>query len=282
MKEHHFRIVNVFTITGDSFSGNPLCVFEDGRGLSDVEMQALALQFNLSETTFILPSDRASARVRIFTPMFEMPFAGHPILGTAHVLRALTGGGDRVTLDVAAGIVPVVARADVWSLEARAPRFREVEATPRELAEMLALDDSEVLSGARWVDTGSEQLVVPLASPSAVARCNPSLELLRRHGRVHETRHLTYVFADAGQERVSARFFFAKGTSVVEDPATGSACANLGGFYLASHAELPLRRTVFQGGQVRRPSRLELEVDGERRIHVRGGVMERGRGVVDL
>src|SRR5689334_7347265 len=78
-----FRIVNVFTVGGDRLSGNPLCVFEDARGLTDDQMQALARQLNLSETTFILPSQTATAHVRIFTPAFEMPFAGHPTLGTA-------------------------------------------------------------------------------------------------------------------------------------------------------------------------------------------------------
>ena len=83
---HAFRIVNVFTIDGDKFSGNPLCVFEDARGLSEQQMQALARQMNLSETTFVLPSERADAHVRIFTPGYEMPFAGHPTLGTAFTL----------------------------------------------------------------------------------------------------------------------------------------------------------------------------------------------------
>jgi PhzF family phenazine biosynthesis protein len=87
MPTHAFRIVNVFAET--TFGGNPLAVFEDARGIDDTTMQALALQFNLSETTFILPSERATAHVRIFTPAFEMPFAGHPTLGTAHVVRAL-------------------------------------------------------------------------------------------------------------------------------------------------------------------------------------------------
>jgi PhzF family phenazine biosynthesis protein len=78
-----YRLVNVFTQTAGRLTGNPLCVFEDGLGLSDEQMLALALQFNLSETTFILPTDEAHARVRIFTPGYEMPFAGHPTLGTA-------------------------------------------------------------------------------------------------------------------------------------------------------------------------------------------------------
>ena len=110
-----------------TFSGNPLCVFERAQGLDTARMQALALQFNLSETTFILPSERANARVRIFTPAYEMPFAGHPTLGTAHVCRSLGLGGDRITLELPAGIIPVRASADRWTLQANAPTWREVQ-----------------------------------------------------------------------------------------------------------------------------------------------------------
>src|SRR5437667_1884908 len=133
MAAYAYRIVNVFTQGRAVLSGNPLCVFERAQTLDAERMQALALQFNLSETTFILPSERASARVRIFTPMYEMPFAGHPTLGTAHVVRDLTAAGDSVTLELQAGITPVAARAHAWSLEAQAPRFRDVEATAPEL-----------------------------------------------------------------------------------------------------------------------------------------------------
>src|SRR5687767_15358770 len=96
-----FRIVNVFTVDGDRFSGNPLCVFEDARGLSAAQMQSLARQMNLSETTFVLPptTDAADAHVRIFAPGFEMPFAGHPTLGTASVVAA---GRTSVTLEMIA------------------------------------------------------------------------------------------------------------------------------------------------------------------------------------
>src|SRR5947208_9604177 len=122
MTDYAFRIVNVFA--EERLAGNPLAVFEDGRGLDDATMQALALQFNLSETTFLLPSTRASAHVRIFTPTFEMPFAGHPTLGSAHVARDVAGGGDAITLEMAAGIIPVNAQGDVWTLQANAPRQR--------------------------------------------------------------------------------------------------------------------------------------------------------------
>jgi len=111
---HAFRIVNVFTIDGDKFSGNPLCVFEDARGLSGEQMQALARQMNLSETTFVLPSEKADAHVRIFTPGFEMPFAGHPTLGTAFVI----GAGRDVALEMIAGRVSVTARGNELTLRA--------------------------------------------------------------------------------------------------------------------------------------------------------------------
>src|SRR5579883_1132963 len=112
MARHHFRIVNVFTHDRGALTGNPLCVFEDGARLDTPAMQALARQFNLSETTFILPSERAEARVRIFTPTHEMPFAGHPTLGTAHVCRALGLGGNGLTLEMTAGVIPVTAEID--------------------------------------------------------------------------------------------------------------------------------------------------------------------------
>src|ERR1700756_6037310 len=103
MAAYAYRIVNVFTQGRAVLSGNPLCVFERAQALDAARMQALALQFNLSETSFILPSERASARVRIFTPRYEMPFAGHPTLGTAHVCRALGLAGDRLTPGVPPG-----------------------------------------------------------------------------------------------------------------------------------------------------------------------------------
>src|SRR5208282_5965287 len=137
-----FRIVNVFA--EERLAGNPLAVFEDGRDLDDATMQALALQFNLSETTFILPSTRASARVRIFTPAFEMPFAGHPTLGTAHVVRSQLHGVDSLTLEMVAGVVPVPARGDVWTLRANPPSARPAEASTQELARTLRLEASDV------------------------------------------------------------------------------------------------------------------------------------------
>ncbi len=282
MRELCYRLVNVFTVDGDAFSGNPLCVFEDGRGLDTVEMQALALQFNLSETTFILPSERATAKVRIFTPSFEMPFAGHPTLGTAHVVRSLRRAGDTLTLEMEAGLIPVSAEGDLWRLEARAPKSRSMAATPAELGAMLGIGPEDLAAVPRWVDAGTEQLVIPLASADAVRRCTPDVGLLRRHGARSDGAYMAYVWAEAGRGQVEARFFFPNGSSLAEDPATGSACANLGGWFLAQQAKLPLTRVVRQGDAVNRPSVLRLHVDEERRIFVSGEVVELGRGTVRL
>jgi PhzF family phenazine biosynthesis protein len=277
-RRHAFRIVNVFARA--PLGGNPLCVFEDARGLDDATMQALALQFNLSETTFVLPSERATARVRIFTPTFEMPFAGHPTLGTAHVVRALRGGGDAVTLEMQAGVIPVTAERDVWTLQANAPRHRACEAPREALAAMLGLAAADLGAAPLWIDTGSEQLIVPLASADAVRRAAPDAAAMQRHAS-NASRALAYVFAREGDD-VLARFFFLKHGAVVEDPGTGSACANLGGWLLATAASLPQQLAVRQGESVGRACHLVLRVGVDRSIRVSGNVIELGRGVIEL
>ncbi|NUO51828.1 MAG: PhzF family phenazine biosynthesis protein [Polyangiaceae bacterium] len=275
-----FRIVNVFTVGDDRFSGNPLCVFEDARGLDDGQMLALARQFNLSETTFVLPSDRADARVRIFTPGFEMPFAGHPTLGTASVVAA---GRERVTLEMKAGLVPVARKGDRWTLRtARGPESRPVEASREELAKMLGLETSAIAGDPRWVTTGVEQLVIPIASSEAVEKARPSPDLLFRWGfSKARDEAMAYLWAADGPEW-TVRFFFTSHGAVIEDPATGSACANLGGYLLETGYPLPVSATLRQGDAVGRPSRLHLDVDAERSIFVGGSVIELGRGVIEL
>src|SRR5918993_4761828 len=146
-----FRILNVFTANADRLSGNPLCVFENGKSLDTRTMQRVARQFNLSETTFLLPSSRATAQVRIFTPSYEMSFAGHPTLGTAHVCRALGLGGDRLTLEMQAGVIPVRADGDRWTLQANAPTWRKCEASRGTLAKMLGLTEGDIGAEPLWV-----------------------------------------------------------------------------------------------------------------------------------
>ncbi|MGD9841906.1 MAG: PhzF family phenazine biosynthesis protein [Steroidobacteraceae bacterium] len=291
MRAYNYRLLNVFALEGRPLSGNPLCVFEDARGLDTQTMQALALQFNLSETTFILPSDCATAQVRIFTPNFEMPFAGHPTLGTAQVVRELCGTGDALTLQMQAGVIPVTAQQNNWKLQANAPTWRPVTANALQLAAMLGLHSDEVQATPLWVNAGSEQLVVPLRDVSAVQRCEPKLALLKQHAGLTEQRFLVYVWAHRNAEEIEARFFFAKGSAVAEDPATGSACANLGGWFIANNTELPVSKRIMQGAAVGRPSVLNLYVgtpvpnlhdDTQSRIFVSGQVIELGRGLINL
>ena len=279
MAEYTFRVVNVFAEA--PLAGNPLCVFEDARGLDDATMQALALQFNLSETTFLLPSEVADVRVRIFTPTFEMAFAGHPTLGSAHVAREVLRRGDRLTLEMRAGRIPVTADGDRWTLEAQAPKHRPPEVSTGALADMLGLAPADLGPGAPlWVDTGNEQLIIPVRSFDAVRRAAPRADVLLKHGS-NGTRAMAYVFAREG-DRVLCRFFFPKHGAVIEDPGTGSACANLGGWLLATRAGLPQKLTVDQGEAVGRPCRLGLEVTADRRIRVSGRVIEVARGTFRL
>jgi trans-2,3-dihydro-3-hydroxyanthranilate isomerase len=275
-----YRIVNVFTQPRAPLSGNPLCVFERAQTLDALRMQALALQFNLSETTFILPSERASARVRIFTPAYELPFAGHPTLGTAHVCRALGLGGDRLTLEMAAGVIPVRAVGDRWTLQSNAPNWREVAEPRLTLAAMLGLEEADIGDRPLWVDAGTEQLIVPLQSEAAVRRVRVRTDLLEQLKNV-DGRAMVYVFAEAGAELL-ARFFFPKGSAVLEDPATGSATANLGGWCLATGRTLPCEFEISQGEYTGRPSSLRLRVDAEGQVLVSGDVIELGRGTINL
>jgi predicted PhzF superfamily epimerase YddE/YHI9 len=226
---HRYRLVNVF-VEDAAFSGNALAVFEEGAALDDPAMQAIALQLNLSETTFIFPSAVATARVRIFTPAFEMPFAGHPTLGTAHVVRGLRSSGDTVTPEMRAGIIPVQAQGDVWTLQAKPPKARAAQASHAELATMLGIGERELRG--------------------------------------------------EGEGQVAARFFFLKHGALVEDPGTGSACANLGGWHVVTGAKLPIELAVQQGEHTGRKCRLGLRVDGESRIFVTGRVVEIGSGEI--
>jgi len=280
MKAYSFRILNVFTRGQDRLSGNPLCVFEDARGLNDETMQALARQFNLSETTFIFPSDAATARVRIFTPGFEMPFAGHPTLGTAHVCRALGLGGNELTLEMKAGMIPVSAEGNRWTLTAPVPTSRELDVPVTTLARSLGLAVSDIAERPMWVNPGREQLIVPLASEAAVRRARLSADALSVL-KNSDGQGMAYVFAWTGPGKALSRFFFPQGAAIMEDPATGSATAGLGGWWLAMQRRLPCAIEISQGEAVKRPSVLFLKVDAARSITVGGDVIEIGRGTLD-
>lgn len=277
-----YRLLNVFAHDDDPFSGNPLCVFEDGSGLSDDQMLGLARQFNLAETTFLVPPvDAADAGVRIFTTSFEMPFAGHPTLGTAHVARELHDLGDRLGLSMPAGVIPVVADAGRWTLTANPGRV-EADLDVDDVAAALGLAAVDLVGPVQQVSVGTSQVIAQAASVDAVRRARARPELLGGYAGMGASggETLVYVWSPAGEGRIVARALISDGHAVSEDAATGSACSNLGAWFVAQGQTG--RWTVSQGTQVARPSSLELVVTEEGTVTVGGLVREVGVGEVVL
>lgn len=273
-----YRLLNVFTDGDKPFTGNPLCVFEDATGLSDRDMQDLARQLNLSETSFITPgSGDVSSNVRIFTPHYEMLFAGHPTLGTAYVVRELFGGGDAIILRMPAGDIPVRVAGNVWTLQANPSTSFPVEVPGSDLTAMIGLTADCVAAEPLWVDTGTVQLILPLTTAEEVRAASADAKLLAEFVTRPGGESLVYLWAPTGPDTIEARLFFTQNHAAIEDPATGSACANLGGWFVAN-GELGIRRRIHQGSAIGRPSVLDLAVDGEGTIFVSGTVREVGRG----
>ncbi|MDQ1537966.1 MAG: hypothetical protein QOE58_2359 [Actinomycetota bacterium] len=282
MEPLKYRILNVFTDGDNPFSGNPLCVFENATGLSDNDMQALARQLNLSETTFLTRGgDRVTANVRIFTPNYELPFAGHPTLGTAYVVRELLGGAGTVILRMPAGDIPVEAAGSVWTLKANPPTSSPVEVSRADLARMIGLTASCVAAEPLWVDTGTPQLILPLRTTQDVRAARTDSQLLTELVPRADGESMVYVWAPTGTDTIESRFFFTQGSSSIEDPATGSACANLGGWFVAN-GHRGIRRRIRQGSAIQRPSVLDLTVDEQDGVFVSGAVREVGRGTFTI
>lgn len=274
------RYLTCDVFTDRRFGGNQLAVFPDARGIDPALMPVIAREFNFSETTFVLPPDDPAhtRRVRIFTPGGELPFAGHPTVGTAHVLAAigeipLSGAETRIVFEEGVGPVPVVIRAEsgrptfAQLSVAQLPQVGPPPPDPATLAAMLSLAPGD-LAGATMpsesVSCGTPFLFVPLRDRDAVARARVRTDLWERALAGYWT-DMVMVFAMGGERPgsdIRARMF-APGISVPEDPATGSAVVGLGG-YLASRdarRDGTLRWRVEQGFEMGRPSILDLEVD---------------------
>jgi PhzF family phenazine biosynthesis protein len=193
-------------------------------------------------------------------------------------LRNLT---DEVHLQLKVGIIPVKAGEGRWELRANKATTRTPKASRPELAAALRVSEREIADRPLWVNCGTEQLLVPLATPNAVRRVDVDAHALKSVTQ-DGPRAQAYVFAPTGGDTILSRFFFTKGNSVAEDPATGSAGANLGGWYLAQDARVPLMKRISQGEQAGRPSVLRVRIDSDRNVFVAGEVIELGRGYVDL
>ncbi|OLE67467.1 MAG: hypothetical protein AUG09_02325 [Acidobacteria bacterium 13_1_20CM_2_68_7] len=275
---HRFLTADVFT--DRIFGGNQLAVLPDGRSLTTVQMQSTAREFNFSETVFVLPpeSSRHTRRIRIFTPNAELPFAGHPTIGTAHVLAAigeiaLEGETTHIVLEEGVGPVEVSVRARDGrpvSARLRAPRPPEFgPPTPArtDLAAMLSLDEADVLdapNGPQAVSCGLPFLFVPLRDRGAVGRAHLRLDVWERVLARSWSPHL-YLFAFDPEHRehhLRARMF-GPAVGVAEDPATGSAGTALAGYLGVrdTRRDGTLRWVVEQGFEMGRPSLLEVEAE---------------------
>jgi trans-2,3-dihydro-3-hydroxyanthranilate isomerase len=284
-----FRIVNVFVESPKAtFGGNPLAVFEDGRGLSDATMQSIAAQFNLSETTFIVPREGTHPQVRIFTPRYELPFAGHPTVGTSFVIatmRETANAADRVDqlmLAMKAGDIQVERENEGWTFTANPHQSRKINAAHSMLAQALGISENDLDGEARFVSTGTEQLVMTVKSIEILSRVKPIPELLQQHFQNDAGRYMAYVVARVDANRFQVRFFFPTANGMAEDPGTGSACANLGGFLLDRGENAPSSFIVTQGEFINRTNVLQLSLTANKRIRVGGRVVEVARGEFKL
>jgi trans-2,3-dihydro-3-hydroxyanthranilate isomerase len=280
-----FRIVDVFT--PQPLAGNQLCVVPEPDGLHGAAMQAIANEIGFSETTFVTDAGGDRYAMRIFTPDEEIPFAGHPTLGTAFVMVREGRVRSPATQVVAAGEIPVEVDLDsgsAWMTQLRpsfSPPFADRELVAR--AAGLTTADLDPDLPVQVVSTGLPPLLVPVRDLETLrgARIDQPL-VADACGRAGAEELYLFAVHDGG---VTARFF-GPTAGIVEDPATGSAAGPLGAFLAANGlAGMPGSVTVFQGEQVGRPSELHVDVapDGDSwRVRVGGGVRFVGEGAFHL
>jgi trans-2,3-dihydro-3-hydroxyanthranilate isomerase len=302
------RLIQVDVFTETPFCGNPLAVILDGRGLTGEQMQAIAREMNLSETTFILPPNNSGvqAKVRIFTPQLELPFAGHPVVGTSYVLATedlipRREGSFELWLELGVGALPVeivCTEGVVTQVTMTQPAPQFLATLPADdagqLARGLGLDPQDILGTglpAQLISTGLPQLMVPVRSLAAVRAIKLDLGLLHAIGARYET-HSFYAFTRetvTPGAHVHTRLF-APLAGVFEDPATGSASGALGA-YLVHHRVLGGDAEVIhieneQGYELGRPSRICIEVTRSgstiARVRVGGRVVKVMEGTLYL
>jgi trans-2,3-dihydro-3-hydroxyanthranilate isomerase len=312
MPDYRFLQLDVFT--DRAFCGNPLAVFPEAEGIPDDQMGKIAREMNLSETVFVLKpqSDEALRRLRIFTPAREIPFAGHPIVGTWAIL-AREGvvpppdggnGWQRILHEVGIGVLPIEIEfkdgepVQVVMTQGKFEIISEIDDAHEqaEVARALGLsrDDLDESLPIQVITTGLSCLAVPIRSLADLrdVRINTSLlaEIYTRHGGTG-CHAFTRETIEVGAARAHARFF-APADNIPEDPATGSACGALGA-YLVHHGALSLepedgryKFVIEQGDFINRPSRIYLDVKGEagrvEEVKVGGSAVLVARGEVLL
>jgi trans-2,3-dihydro-3-hydroxyanthranilate isomerase len=276
------QIVQIDVFSARPLEGNALAVVLDGRGLNDSEMQAIARETNLSETTFILPRDASTdrergIRVRIFTVAEELPFAGHPTLGTAFVLRG-TSGASEIKLELNVGTVPVkfedaAGQPSFGEMTQIPPEFQSVH-DPKAVAEAVGLspDDFDAELPLETVSTGLAYTIVPIRSLATLQRLRIDPARAEKYLADHDGKFFYFVSRQTvdPDARLHARMLFYGS----EDPATGSAAGCTAAWMVAHGVAQPDERVLIeQGIEMRRPSRIFVRASkiDNRVVNVRVG-----------
>ena len=294
---YSYLLYDVFT--SEPLAGNQLAVFTDARGLDTARMQRLAREMNLSESTFIVPAAQSGTdiRMRIFTPVHEMPMAGHPTIGSTFAL-AHTGvirpGSSRFVFGLNIGPVPVDLHWNgdglvfAWmtqSLPAFGPVFDDRAAASAAIG--LQAADLDPNLPVQEVSCGVPYVIVPLRDRHAVDRAMPDAQAFRRFMTTARLDSAIYLFCvePAGSVETAYSRMFAPESGIIEDPATGSACGPLG-CYLVQHGVVDgpaaQRMISLQGVAMGRSSRIHVSIDGVKdgiqRVRVGGEAVLVGRG----
>lgn len=262
-----FYIVDCFA--EEKYQGNELLVLKADREVSDEEQQKIAREINFSETTFILSDKQENGGydVRIWTPnVGEMPFAGHPTLGTAHVIRHCYEGGsdETVKLNLKVGQIPVAVTEDGMTMSQNPPEFGEI-IDRQEIAEVFGIsaDDISDEYPVQWASTGLEAVIIPLKHRETLAEIKMGRDAFERYIERHPKNYCNHLFfVDMGEQTLAARCMM---EDFVEDPATGSANGDLAG-YLLEHdyfGSQDVSYTVIQGEDMGRKSVLHVHAAKE-------------------
>ncbi|MEJ0020688.1 MAG: PhzF family phenazine biosynthesis protein [Acetobacteraceae bacterium] len=300
MPAYEFVTVDVFT--DRRFGGNPLAVFPDARGLSDEQMQALAAEFNLSETTFVLPPDdpQHHAKVRIFTPQTELPFAGHPNVGTGYVLALRDPDPpEHYVFEELAGLVRVHVLRDgdiIIGTRISAPRALSIDIDiPVEVvAACASLLEDDIATTAHTplvASVGTPFVIAEVASVAALSQASPDIAAFRDAAEQFPAAGrfslLLYAQRDGDTTRLAARMFAPLG-GILEDPATGSANAALAALLtsMAPGENADLSYEILQGVEMGRPSQIiasaRKTAEGPVLATVEGSCVPMLRGTIDL
>ena len=281
MSAYRFTICDVFT--DRALAGNQLAVFPDAREIPEARLQPLAREINFSETVFAYPPAAGGhARIRIFTPARELPFAGHPVLGSAFVLGAPLEG-DEIRLETARGIVPVRLRRDKGRITFgwMSQPIPSVAAFGDGAPLLRAVGVVRSLLPVEVYDNGVQHVFVTLETEESVSRLAPDMAAL---GRLFPE---VGVNCFAGRDRRWKTRMFAPGTGTAEDPATGSAAGPLA-VHLVRHGQVPFGEEIViaQGAEIGRPSTLHARVEGRdgrvTRVEVGGEAVIVGQGEFSL